>query len=136
MDFPVLTATGYFDDDQPGALRYYRNHLKGAPAAAVSQHYLVIGPWYHGGTQKPTKEIEGLAISDAALPDMGALHADWYDWVIGRGSKPAFLHDRVAYFMMGADEWRYAKSLEAASSGKVCVCICPTRKERRGTQVN
>jgi hypothetical protein len=28
------------------------------------------------------------------------------------------LHDRVAYFMLGADEWRYAKSLEAASSGK------------------
>ena len=49
---------------------------------------------------------------------MDALHADWYDWVLGRGPKPAFLHDRVAYFMMGADEWRYAKTLEAASSGK------------------
>ena len=24
MSFPVLTATGFFDDDQPGALRYYR----------------------------------------------------------------------------------------------------------------
>ena len=119
MDFPVLTATGYFDDDQPGALRYYRGHVNDAPAAAVSQGYLVIGPWDHGGTQKPTKEIEGLAIPDAAVVDMDALHADWYDWVLGRGPKPAFLHDRVAYFMMGADEWRYAKTLEAASSGKV-----------------
>jgi putative CocE/NonD family hydrolase len=118
MDFPVLTATGYFDDDQPGALRYYRGHVRDAPAAAVSQGYLVIGPWDHGGTQKPTKEIEGLAIPDAAVIDMDALHADWYDWVLGRGPKPAFLHDRVAYFMMGADEWRYAKTLEAASSGK------------------
>jgi hypothetical protein len=118
MDFPVLTATGYFDDDQPGALRYYRGHVHDAPAAAVSQGYLVIGPWDHGGTQKPTKEIEGLAIPDAAVIDMDALHADWYDWVLGRGPKPAFLHDRVAYFMMGADEWRYAKTLEAASSGK------------------
>jgi uncharacterized protein len=118
MDFPVLTATGYFDDDQPGALRYYRNHIKDAPAAAVNRHYLVIGPWDHGGTQQPTKEIEGLAIPDAAVIDMNALHADWYDWVLGRGPKPAFLRDRVAYFMMGADEWRYAKALEAASSGK------------------
>jgi uncharacterized protein len=118
MDFPVLTATGYFDDDQPGALRYYRSHVNGAPAAAASQHYLVIGPWDHGGTQKPSKEIEGLAIPDAAVLDMDALHADWYDWVLGRGPKPTFLHDRVAYFMMGADEWRYAKTLEAASSGK------------------
>jgi uncharacterized protein len=118
MNFPVLTATGYFDDDQPGALRYYRGHVKNAPAAAVSQHYLVIGPWDHGGTQRPTKEIEGLAIPDAAVLDMDALHADWYDWVLGRGPKPAFLRDRVAYFMLGADQWRYAKTLEAASSGK------------------
>jgi uncharacterized protein len=118
MNFPVLTATGYFDDDQPGALRYYRSHVKNAPAAAGSQHYLVIGPWDHGGTQRPTKEIEGLAIPDAAVLDMDGLHADWYDWVLGRGPKPAFLRDRVAYFMLGADEWRYAKTLEAASSGK------------------
>ena len=83
MDFPVLTATGYFDDDQPGALRYYRGHINDAPAAAKSQHYLVIGPWDHGGTQKPTKEIEGLAIPDAAVIDMDALHADWYNWVLG-----------------------------------------------------
>ena len=33
MNFPVLTATGFFDDDQPGALRYYRDHVKNAPAA-------------------------------------------------------------------------------------------------------
>jgi uncharacterized protein len=117
-NFPVLTATGYFDDDQPGALRYYQGHVKNAPAAAMRQHYLVIGPWDHGGTQRPTKEIEGLTIPDAAVIDMDALHVDWYDWVIGRGPKPTFLHDRVAYFMMGADEWRYAKTLEAASSGK------------------
>jgi uncharacterized protein len=78
----------------------------------------VIGPWDHGGTQRPTKEIAGLAIPDTAVIDMDALHADWYDWTLGRGPKPAFLHDRVAYFMLGADEWRYAKSLEAASSGK------------------
>jgi uncharacterized protein len=118
MNFPVLTATGYFDDDQPGTLRYDRSYVKGAPAAAVSQHYLVIGPWDHGGTQKPTKEIEGMSIPDAAVIDMDALHADWYDWVLGRGPKPTFLRDQVAYFMMGADEWRYAKTLDAASSGK------------------
>jgi uncharacterized protein len=118
MNFPVFTATGFFDDDQPGTLRYYRGLVNHAPAAAVNQDYLVIGPWDHGGTQKPTKEIEGLSIPDPAVIDMDALHADWYDWVLGRGPKPAFLHDRVAYFMLGADEWRYAKTLEAASSGK------------------
>jgi len=118
MNFPVLTATGYFDDDQPGALRYYRRHLAGAPAAAAANHYLIIGPWDHMGTQKPGKEIEGLAIPEAAVVDMDKLHADWYDWALGRGPRPALLRDRVTYFMLGAGEWRYAKTLEAASSGR------------------
>jgi hypothetical protein len=78
----------------------------------------VIGPWDHGGTQRPQKEILGVKIPDAAVLNMDGLHADWYDWVLGRGARPEFLKDKVAYFMLGADEWRYAKSLEAASSGK------------------
>jgi uncharacterized protein len=118
MDFPVLSATGFFDDDQPGTLRYYRNYMAHAPASQAANTYLVIGPWDHSGTQKPTKEIEGLSIPDAAVLDMGKLHADWYDWVLGRGPRPDFLRDKVTYFMLGADEWRYAKTLQAASSGK------------------
>jgi uncharacterized protein len=121
MSFPVLTATGFFDDDQPGALRYYRNHVQYAPAAAVARHYLVIGPWDHSGTQFPVKEIAGLTIPAAAVLDMQQLHLGWYDWALGRGALPAFFRDRVAYFMMGADEWRYAHTLEGASSGKELV---------------
>jgi hypothetical protein len=64
---------------------------------------------------------------------MDALHVDWYDWVLGRGPKPAFLRDRVAYFMMGADEWRYAKTLEAASSGINLTLYLSDSAERRGT---
>jgi putative CocE/NonD family hydrolase len=118
MDFPVLTATGYFDDDQPGAFRYYQRHLAHAPAAVAGKHYLIMGPWDHIGTHKPVKEIEGLAIPDAAVLDMDKLRADWYDWALGRGPQPALLRDRVTYFMLGANEWRYAKTLESASSGK------------------
>ena len=117
MTFPVLTATGYFDDDQPGALRYYRNHAAHAPPAAESLSYLVIGPWDHGGTQRPTKTIMGLTIPDAAVLNMSSFQADWDDWILGRGGKPEFFRDKVAYFMLGADEWRYAPSLPAASSG-------------------
>ncbi|HEY5103011.1 MAG TPA: CocE/NonD family hydrolase, partial [Steroidobacteraceae bacterium] len=117
MSFPILSVTGFYDDDQPGALRYYRRHMRYAVAAAQAQHYLVIGPWDHGGTQNPVKVIDGLRIPEAAVIDMGKLHADWYDAVLGRGPMPALLHDKVSYFMLGADEWRYAPSLAAASSG-------------------
>ena len=117
MNFPILTATGDFDDDQPGALRYYRNYSADAPPAELAKAFLVIGPWDHLGTQHPEKGIEGLSIPEAAVIDMNKLQADWYDWILGRGPQPAFLRDHVAYFMMGADEWRYAKTLAAASSG-------------------
>ena len=116
MKFPVLTVTGYYDDDQPGALHYYRNYMMHSPAGA--HHRLVIGPWDHSGAQEPKKVIEGVSIPDAAVIDMQKLHADWYDFALGRGPLPALLRDNVAYFMMGADEWRYASTLEAASSGK------------------
>ena len=118
MTFPVLTVNGYYDDDQPGALRYYRNYVAHAPAAAVAQLHLVIGPWNHAGAQEPTKMIEGAPIPDAAVVDMQKLHADWYDAALGRGPLPPLLHAGVAYFMLGADEWRYANSLESASSGR------------------
>jgi len=118
MNMPVLTATGFYDDDQPGALHYYRGHVAHAPATAVAQHDLIIGPWDHSGTQNPTKEIEGVSIPAAAVIDMEKLHADWYDAALGRGPRPALLRDRVTYFMMGADEWRYAHTLEAASSSE------------------
>jgi putative CocE/NonD family hydrolase len=117
MNFPVLTATGDFDDDQPGALRYYRNYVAHAQPSKLVRSFLVIGPWDHMGTQHTEKQIEGISIPQTAVIDMNKLHADWYDWVLGRGPQPAFLREPVAYFMMGADEWRYAKTLEAASSG-------------------
>ena len=129
MNMPILTATGFFDDDQQGALRYYRRDVANAPSAAAQKHFLVIGPWDHSGTQSPQKEIDGLSIPPAAVLDMEKLHVDWCDWVFGRGERPALLRNRVAYFMMGADEWRYANSLEAASAGKLTFFL----EERDGT---
>lgn len=118
MGFPILAATGFFDDDQPGALRYYRDFMVHAPSAQTGRSYLVIGPWDHGGTQHPQKTIMGLAIPDTAVLDMDKLHADWYDWILGHGPRPALLKDHVNNFMLGAEEWRHAPSLDAASSGR------------------
>ena len=118
MNFPVFTATGFFDDDQPGALHYYRRYSKSAPPKMVSKLLLIVGPWDHFGTQHPVKTINGLPIPANAVLDMNKLRADWYDWVLRRGPQPELLRDRVTYYMMGANEWRYAHTLEGASSGK------------------
>ena len=48
--------------------------------------------------------------------DLNKLHLDWYDWILKNGKKPEFLKKRVAYYVMAADEWKYADSLESISN--------------------
>lgn len=116
LDLPILTLTGSYDGDQPGALHYYREHLRHAVPAAIAKHYLVIGPWDHGSTYLPRAEFAGLRVGPAALLDVLKLHRQWYDWTMTGGPKPEFLRDRVAYYVMGAERWRYAPTLDAVTA--------------------
>jgi putative CocE/NonD family hydrolase len=114
ITFPVLTVTGIYDSDQPGAVAHYREHNA---QIADADHYLVIGPWDHAGTSNPREEVGGLDIGPAGRIDIGKLHLDWYRWVLGQGSKPAFLARKVAYYVTGAETWRYADRLDDVSAG-------------------
>ena len=67
MNFPVLTVTGYYDDDQPGSLHYYRNYVAHAPAAAIAQLHLVIGPWDHPGLRNPPRRSKAYLRSRKPL---------------------------------------------------------------------
>jgi hypothetical protein len=119
IDLPLLTLTGIYDGDQTGALTWYRGHLRNASAAAREKHYLVIGPWDHSGTRTPTLQVGGLSFGQASLLDLNALHKAWYDWTLKDGPKPDFLKKHVAWYLPGpgAEEWRYADSLETVASG-------------------
>jgi putative CocE/NonD family hydrolase len=113
VTIPVLTITGSYDDDQPGAMMFYRRHLQNASPEARDRHFLVIGPWDHAGTRTPAREVGGLTFGEASLVDLNQLHKDWYDWTLKGGTRPAFLKKRVAYYVIGAEMWKYADSLEA-----------------------
>jgi putative CocE/NonD family hydrolase len=116
LNIPILTITGSYDADQPGALQFYQDHMQYGSAEAKARHYLIIGPWDHAGTRTPTAEVGGLKFAEASLVDLPKLHLDWYAWTMQGGPKPEFLKDRVAYYVMGAEQWRYAPALEAVSS--------------------
>ncbi len=115
INIPILTITGHYDDDQPGAMHFYQQHME-SDSPARDRHYLIIGPWDHGGTRTPSTEFGGLKFDEASLVDMNALHTAWYDWTMKGGAKPEFLNDRVAYYVTGAEEWKYAPSLEEISN--------------------
>ncbi len=115
---PVLTITGQYDGDELGALRYYRDHLANAPPEARAKHFLIIGPWDHAGTRTPTDEVAGVKFGPGAILDLNDLHRQWYDWTTKAGSKPPFLKNQVAYYLLapgnsGANgDWKYAESFE------------------------
>jgi uncharacterized protein len=116
LTLPILTITGSYDDDQPGALRHYREYMRNATAEAKARHYLIIGPWDHAGTRTPNAQVGGLTFGQASLVDLPKLHLEWYAWTLQDGPKPAFLTKPVAYYVMQADRWRYADSLEAITA--------------------
>lgn len=112
LNFPILTITGHYDDDQAGAITYYREFMAFADAAAKKNHYLIIGPWDHAGTRTPGKKVGGLQFGDASLLDMNALHKQWYDFTLKNGSLPPFLKNKIAYFVSNRNTWKYAASLD------------------------
>ena len=117
LTIPILTITGSHDDDQPGALEHFREYMKHASAEGRARHYLIIGPWDHAGTRTPSAQFGGLTFGPASLLDLPKLHLEWYAWSMQGGPKPAFLRKPVAYYVMYADRWRYADTLEAVTAG-------------------
>jgi len=116
LTLPILTITGMYDGDQPGALAHYRRYMAVASPAARARHFLVIGPWDHPGTRTPKQEFQGLKFGPASLVDLPQLHLDWYRYAMEGGPRPAFLQKPVAYYVSGAEHWRYADTLEAVTA--------------------
>jgi len=112
---PILTITGSYDGDQPGAMTYYRRHMQFGADDAMARHYLVIGPWDHAGTRTPNREVGGLKFGEASMVDLNKLHLEWYDWTMKSGSRPAFLEKRVMYYVMAEDKWKSADTLEGVA---------------------
>lgn len=108
IDLPVLHITGWFDDDQVGALYYYNGMIAESPAA--DKQYLLIGPWNHHGTRKPVTALGDLVFAEESLLDIRGIHLRWFDhWL--KGKENGLLEEaRVRLYTMGNETWREAQS--------------------------
>src|SRR5262245_33474093 len=129
IDIPVLTTAGYYYGGPGAAVYYFTEHTRHRPHA---EHYLLIGPYDHvrghSGTlnvlgTKTITNIAGYEIEPVAHVDMKELRYQWFDYVFGRGSKPALLSDKVNYAVVGANRWKHAPSLAAMANGKLKVSL-------------
>ncbi len=110
ITIPVLTITGYWDDDQLGAMYYYKQHHQWNKN---TNHYLLIGPYDHGGSQGfPSPKLSGYTIDSVANIPISDIVFQWFDHVMKDSAMPAILSDKVNFEVMGANQWRHVSSLE------------------------
>ncbi|MEO6313847.1 MAG: CocE/NonD family hydrolase [Chitinophagaceae bacterium] len=109
INIPVLTTTGYYDADQLGALYYFdQHHLYNKNA----NHFLVIGPYDHGGAQGlPASSLSNYKIDSVANISITNLTYQWFNYILKDSARPALLKDKINYQVMGTNEWKHAPSL-------------------------
>lgn len=116
ISLPTLSITGQFDGSNTGTIDFRQNHLDAVGAETGARSYLVIGPWDHPGTRVPNRHIGGIDLGAASLVDVKGLHVAWFDHVMRGAPLPEFLADRVVYYVLGANAWRSAPSVAAATA--------------------
>jgi putative CocE/NonD family hydrolase len=126
LDIPILAIDGYYDDGHNTAVRRLQEHYKYRPQA---EHYLVIGPYDHPGTQAATKPavLRGYSIDPVAQLDTLDLTFDWFDYIFKGAAKPELLKDKINYQVMGANTWRHAPSIEKMSESVLTLYLDSAR---------
>jgi len=115
INIPVLTVEGYYDDGQISGLHYYLEHLKYNRRA---DHYLLIGPYDHFGTQNGgVPVLRGYTVDPVALISTREITYQWLDYVLKGKKRPEIIKDRVNYEVMGANYWAHTGSI-AGMAGK------------------
>lgn len=102
VNIPVLTVTGWFDDDQPGALYYWDGMNK--YSAAKNDQFLVIGPWTHNQTfMGGAEKIGEIEFSKDSIIDNKSLHLAFFDHYLKGHSIDNF--PCVKVYVTGINKW-------------------------------
>ncbi len=110
INIPILTTTGYWDDDQLGAMYYYNQYQK---YNKNPNYYLLMGPYDHIGSQGYPKNIlGGYKIDNAANISIDSLIFEWFDYVLKGAPRPAILQDKVNFEVMGENKWRHVPTID------------------------
>jgi uncharacterized protein len=125
LKIPVLAIDGYYDDGQVFALLNLEEHYLADPKA---EHYLLIGPYDHFGTQSSTKPtvLRGYTIDPVAQIDTPDITFQWFDYVMRGGPRPALLQDRINFEVMGANTWHHVPSLDKTHSEELRLYLTET----------
>jgi hypothetical protein len=114
INIPIFTTTGYWDDDQIGAMYYYHQYQQ---YNKNNNYYLLIGPYDHGGSQAyPKRTLAGYTIDSVANIPIMDIVFEWFDHTLKDSMLPAILKDKVNFEVMGSNEWKHVASLNKMSN--------------------
>lgn len=105
LNIPVLTISGYFDDDQTGAFYYLMKHLENNPIFANENHFLILGPWDHAGTREPKSTMGNQIFGNNSLLNINQIHLDWFNWILKGFSRPSYLSDNLIFYLLNENSW-------------------------------
>ncbi|MFN0180590.1 MAG: CocE/NonD family hydrolase [Gemmatimonadales bacterium] len=99
---PSLTVTGWYDGDQAGALSYWDGLEQ---RGGADSHFLIIGPWDHGGTYLGGKLKQGaLDFDSSAIIKTQAERIKYFDWCLKQAT-PRYDAPRVRVYLTGKNVW-------------------------------
>ncbi|MBS1522496.1 MAG: CocE/NonD family hydrolase [Bacteroidetes bacterium] len=125
INIPVLTFEGYYDDGQVSGMHYYLEHLKYNPKA---NHYLIIGPYDHFGTQSGgVPVLRDYKVDSVALIKTKEITFQWFDYIMKGGKMPEILKDKVNYEVMGANKWMHAPSVSKMADRRLKLYLTNSR---------
>jgi putative CocE/NonD family hydrolase len=102
IDIPVLTVTGWFDGDQPGALHYWDGMERHGPRPETRA--LIIGPWTHAQTYLGGEpKVNAWEPGPGSILDIQGIRLAFFDACL-KGAPPV-PGPRVRVFVTGANRW-------------------------------
>lgn len=114
INMPILSTTGFYDDDQRGALYYFNEHHKYNKKA---EHYIIIGPYSHQAAQSfASNDLYGYKLDEVAKINLIDISYDWFDYILKQKAKPSILKDKINVQIMGTNQWKHFDSMEKTSS--------------------
>jgi putative CocE/NonD family hydrolase len=104
VKLPILHISGWYDDEQAGALMNYIGMTKhGATEEARKSQKLLMGPWPHAVNS--TRKLGAIDFGPEALIDLEGYELKWFDrWL--KGIANGVMEEQpVRIFVMGRNAW-------------------------------
>jgi putative CocE/NonD family hydrolase len=101
---PILNVSGWYDDEQAGALMNYIGMTEKGPVDQRKNQKLLVGPWPHAINS--THKLGDVEFGPTGQIDLFGYELRWFDYWLKNSNTGIMDEPPVRIFLMGKNEWR------------------------------